>query len=164
MSRMDFHGVLFVEFPIERQDWPWERARRELERLIRHNGDTEITPATIHCAFSAENLRILNNLPAPEIERRALAAWKERAESRRAAGLKATVPAPRFAENGRPESDALATRWNMDTRRGEFLHTEAAERQLAANREKFEKMLVDAKSGAAKPKPPTPTANADWSF
>ncbi len=158
---MDFHGVLFVEFPIERQDWPWERARRELERLIRRNGDTEITPVTIHCAFSAERQRRLENLPAFAVERMAQAAWKERAERRRAAGPKATVPAPRFVENGCPETDPLATHWNRDTRRGEFLHPEAAERQLAANREKFEKLIADAKARAT---PTKPQKTTDWSF
>lgn len=155
-TRWDFYGVLFVNFPAE---WPWEQARRELERMIRRNGDTEITPVTVLCAFSAEHRRILENLPGHEIEKRALAAWKERAETRRAAGLKAAVPAPRYIENGAHETDPLAMRWNREKRRGEFLNPEAAERQLEKNRAELEARLHPPKPSPAKPKPET-----DWSF
>jgi len=156
MTRWDYYGVLFVNFPAE---WPWEQARRELERMIRRNGDTEITPVTVLSAFSAEHQRILDNLPGHEVEKRAIVAAKDRAERRKAAGLSATITAPRYIENGAAETDPLAMRWNSETRRGEFIHRDDAERQLAKNRADFEARLHHPKPSPAETKP-----EQNWSF
>lgn len=156
-TRWDFYGVLWINFPAE---WPWEKARAELERMIRRNGDTEITPATVFSAFLAERRRIINNLPGPEIEKRAQQEWRERAERRRAEGLKAENPPVRYIENGAPETYPLAMRWNAVAKKGEFVNPEAAKRQLAINRAANDALL----RATPTEKPPEPKTETDWAF
>ena len=77
MSRWDFYGVLFVNFPVA---MPWDEAREILERMIRRTGETEITPSTIEMAFMFERTHQLRNLPPEKIAEKVAAAWKDRAE------------------------------------------------------------------------------------
>lgn len=99
MTRWDFYGVLFVHFPAE---WPWEKARAELERLIRRIGETQITPVTIWMALRAEEQRIRDNWP-PEMRRRelekAIAEWQAR---------RAVLRAKRLAEIAAEKAEQAA--------------------------------------------------------
>ena len=99
MTRWDFYGALFVNFPAE---WPWEKARAELERLIRRIGETQITPVTIWMALRAEEQRIRDNWP-PEMRRRELektiAEWQAR---------RAVLRAKRLAEIAAEKAEQAA--------------------------------------------------------
>lgn len=154
LTRWDFYGVLFINFDAA---MPWADARRQLEKMIREAGFDEITPGTIQAAFSYETTKILRNFPGPEIERRALAVWKERCDRLRAAGHKAEMIKPRYVENGADPADPLATFWDPKRRRGYFIRPDAAEKQLAINRRKLEARLK-------RPPAPQPQPSNDWSF
>lgn len=75
MTEWDFYGILWINFPAE---MPWEEARRNLEWLIRRNGDTEITPLTVYSAFAAEERRMFKNLPPIRQKARLARLWRER--------------------------------------------------------------------------------------
>lgn len=78
MSQLDLNGVLFVEFP---SDWPLDRSRLALERLVRRCGYVELDPATIYAALAMERRRNLLRLPKEVLDRKIAEAWERRRAS-----------------------------------------------------------------------------------
>ncbi len=78
MSQLDLNGVLFVEFP---SDWPLDRSRLALERLVRRCGLLELSPASIYTALVMERRRNLLRLPKAVLNRKIAEAWARRKAS-----------------------------------------------------------------------------------
>ena len=89
MSELDLNGILFVNFPAS---WSLSRSRSVLEQLIRRNGDTEISAATVITAFVMESMRNNARLPEQVRRERVAAAWEARRKRLAERGITTTVP------------------------------------------------------------------------